>query len=349
MSREFRSPSRVVERDSYSYIIAEIGNNHQGCVDTCITMFAEAKKAGADAVKLQKRNNKEIFTADAYNAPYNSENAFADTYGLHRDFLEFDAIQYKDLMQAADNIGITLFATAFDFSSADFLEKIDCPMYKIASGDLRSLPLIKHVASFGKPVIISTGGASYDSVSRVYEDVSSINSNISILQCTAAYPCAPEDMNLAVIPKYAEMFSHAVVGLSSHDNGIALPLVAQTLGAQIFEKHFTLNRAWKGTDHAFSLTPDGLRRLVRDLARAKDSIGLGEKKMLPVEEAAIIKMGKKLVASNDLSKGTVINESHVCFKSPGDGLFPDQIELILGRELKHEMHRDQAFSEKVFE
>ena len=251
-------------------------------------------------------------------------------------------------MSAANNIGITLFATAFDFSSADFLEKIDCPMYKIASGDLRSLPLIKHVASFGKPVIISTGGASYDSVRRVYDDVSSINPNISVLQCTAAYPCAAEDMNLAVIPKYAEMFNHAVVGLSSHDNGIALPLVAQTLGAQIFEKHFTLNRAWKGTDHAFSLTPDGLRRMIRDLARAKDSIGLGEKKMLPVEEAAIIKMGKKMVASNDLSKGTVINESHICFKSPGDGLFPDQIELILGRELKHKMHRDQAFTEKVF-
>ena len=184
-SASFQTPSHEVSCMTDSYVIAEIGNNHQGSVDTCIEMFVAAKTAGADAVKLQKRNNRDLYTHEAYGAHYNSENAFGETYGSHRDYLEFDEAQYIDLFAAADEIGITLFATAFDFSSADFLEKLNCPMYKIASGDLRTEPLIKHVAGYGKPLIISTGGADTATVRKVYDYVSPINENICFLQCTA--------------------------------------------------------------------------------------------------------------------------------------------------------------------
>ncbi|MDB2528248.1 N-acetylneuraminate synthase family protein [Alphaproteobacteria bacterium] len=348
-SRQFVTPGRTIGQDTFSYVIAEIGNNHQGSVETCIEMLKAAKAAGADAAKLQKRNNYEIFTKDAYNAVYNSENAFADTYGAHRDFLEFDECEYKDLFVASEDIGITLFATAFDISSADFLEKIGCPMYKIASGDLRSAPLIEHVANFGKPMIISTGGANFDLVEKVYQNVMAINNNVCFLQCTAAYPCEPEDMNLGVIPEYMRRLPKAVIGLSSHDNGICLPIVAQTLGARVFEKHFTLNRTWKGTDHAFSLTPDAIRKLVRDLGRAKVSIGDGEKIGLPVEEQAIKKMGKKIVLAKDITAGTVITEALLAYKSPGDGLFPDQLGQVIGRSVKTNMKKDQSLSMELLE
>ena len=342
--RSFVTPDRTIGPGTSSYVIAEIGNNHQGNVEICIEMLKAAKAAGADAAKLQKRNNAEIFTKDAYDAVYNSENAFAPTYGAHRDFLEFDENEYRDLFVAAEEIGITLFATAFDLSSADFLEKLGCPMYKIASGDLRSAPLIEHVARFGKPMIISTGGGSYDLVGKVYQNVMSLNSNVCFLQCTAAYPCAAVDMNLGVIPEYMRRLPKAVIGLSSHDNGICLPIVAQTLGARVFEKHFTLNRTWKGTDHAFSLTPEALRKLVRDLGRARESIGDGKKTTLQVEEQAIKKMGKKIVLARDIDAGTVITETLLKYKSPGDGLFPDQVDQIIGRSVKTDMKKDQSLS-----
>ena len=341
-SAVFQSPSREISQITDSYVIAEIGNNHQGSVDTCIDMFRAAKHAGADAVKLQKRDNASIFTKNAYDAAYHSENAFAETYGAHRDHLEFDKNQYVELFAAAKEIGITLFCTAFDMNSADFLEKLDCPMYKVASGDLKSWQLIERLASFGKPLIISTGGADLNDVQRVAQLVMPINPNFCFLQCTAAYPCEPEDMNLSVINTFRSEFPNSVVGLSSHDNGIVLPVVAQTLGARVFEKHFTLNRTWKGTDHSFSLTPEALRKMIRDLQRARLSIGDGIKRTLPVEQSAIVKMAKKIVAARDIRAGETLTMNDLAFKSPGDGLFPSQLNEVLGRKALADIHRDEA-------
>ena len=149
---------------------------------------------------------------------------------------------------------------------------------------------------------------------------------------------------MGVIPEYMRRLPRAVIGLSSHDNGICLPIVAQTLGARVFEKHFTLNRTWKGTDHAFSLTPEALRKLVRDLGRARESIGDGKKTTLQVEEQAIKKMGKKIVLARDIDAGTVITETLLKYKSPGDGLFPDQVDQIIGRSVKTDMKKDQSLS-----
>lgn len=345
----FQSPTRLISDAADSYVIAEIGNNHQGNVETCVEMFRAAKHAGADAVKLQKRDNAGIYTKIAYETIYNSENAFGETYGAHREFLEFDFDQYVELFAAASEIGITLFCTAFDTKSADFLEKLGCPMYKIASGDLKTWPLIKHVASFGKPLIVSTGGATLDDVKSVEEMVRPINPNMCLLQCTAAYPCEPEDMNLGVLNTFRSEFPNTVVGLSSHDNGIVLPVVAQTLGARVFEKHFTLNRSWKGTDHSFSLTPEALRKMVRDLRRARLSVGDGVKRVLPVETPAITKMAKKLVASRKLNVGDVININDISFKSPGDGLPPSRLHEVLGRKVRASIDIDEAIKPSAIE
>jgi sialic acid synthase len=215
-------------------------------------------------------------------------------------------------------------------------------MYKVASGDLKSSYLIEHLASFGKPLIISSGGADMSDVRRVIDLVLPINSNVCLLQCTAAYPCDAEDMNLGVIDAFKSEFPETLIGLSSHDNGIMLPVVAQTLGARVFEKHFTLNRAWKGTDHSFSLIPEALRKMIRDLHRARASIGDGVKRGLPIEQSAIVKMAKKIVAAREIRAGQTLTLEDLAFKSPGDGLFPCQLDEVLGRKVLKNISRDDA-------
>lgn len=334
----------TVSDDSHCYVIAEIGNNHQGELEKCKQLFLAAKQAGATAVKLQKRNNRALFTKAMYDQPYNSENAFGATYGAHRDFLEFGRDEYVELKKYAAELGITFFATAFDISSADFLQSLDMPVYKIASGDLKNTPLLKHVAAIGKPMIISTGGGAMEDVRRAYDAIMPINQQLCILQCTASYPCDTEKLNLRVIETFRSSFPETVIGLSSHDNGIAMPLAAYMLGARVVEKHFTLNRSWKGTDHAFSLTPDGLRKMVRDLHRTHDALGDGVKAPLPEEQAPLLKMGKKLVIAHDLPAGTVLTAKDVTVKSPADGIQPYDMDRVIGRTLKIALREDDTLS-----
>ena len=323
----------LIDDTSDCWVIAEIGHNHQGSVDKCKELFRQAKECGANAVKLQKRHNRSLFTQAAFERPYDNENSFGPTYGAHREALEFGRAEYLELQAYARELGITFFATAFDFASADFLAELDVPVFKLASGDLRNIPLLKYVAGVGKPMIVSTGGGSLDDVKRAYDSIMPINQRLALLQCTASYPAAFEDLDLGVIHTFRAMFPDVVVGYSGHDNGIAMAVVAYVLGARIVEKHFTLNRAMKGTDHAFSLEPQGLRKMIRDLRRTRIAIGDGTKRVHETEEAAVIKMGKKLVAARDLPAGHVLRESDVAIKSPGDGLAPYRLDDVIGRRL----------------
>ena len=320
-----------VSDSSPCYVIAEIGHNHQGSLDKARELFKEAKLAGAHAVKLQKRDNRGLYTNAAYNKPYDNENSFGATYGEHREFLEFGVEEYKALQIYARELDIDFFATAFDLASADFLASLDMPAFKIASGDLKSTPLLMHVARFGKPIIISTGGAFIEDVQRAYDTIMPINAQLAILQCTAGYPAAFEELDLRVIATYRERFPGAVVGYSGHDNGIAMSVAAYMLGARIVEKHFTLNRAMKGTDHAFSLEPVGLRKMVRDLERTHKAMGNGVKKLYDSEKAPIVKMGKSLVVARDLPGGHTLTGRDIVMKSPGGGIPPYELDKVLGR------------------
>src|SRR5687767_9035231 len=202
--------SRTIGDGTPCYVIAEIGHNHQGSLDKARELFREAKLAGAHAVKLQKRDNRGLYTRAAYEKPYDNENSFGATYGEHREFLEFGAREYTELQAYARELGVDFFSTAFDLASADFLESLGVPAYKIASGDLKSTPLLKHVARFGKPMIVSTGGAQIDDVQRAYDAIMPINPQLAILQCTAGYPAASEELDLAVVATYRERFPGAV-------------------------------------------------------------------------------------------------------------------------------------------
>lgn len=342
MSRTLTIDGFTINDDSDCYVIAEIGQNHQGDVEICKRLFDAAKAAGAHAVKLQKRDNRVLYTREMYDSPYNSENAFAPTYGTHRERLEFDKSQYQELQAYAKAIDITFFSTAWDMPSADMLASLDMPAYKHASGDLKNIPLLRYVAKIGKPMIISTGGANMEDIRRAVSAIYPINQKIAVLQCTAGYPPAWEELNLRVIETLRNEFPQLVIGFSSHDNGIAMAVAGYVLGARIVEKHFTLNRAMKGTDHAFSLERQGLEKMVRDLRRVRIALGDGVKRSYASEEKPIYKMGKKLVAARDLPAGHLLTELDLVAKAPNDGLPPYQLDNLIGRRLKRALASDEA-------
>jgi N-acetylneuraminate synthase/sialic acid synthase len=342
--RTMRVGGRVLDDTSDCFVIAEVGHNHQGDLDTAHRLLEAAAQAGADAVKLQKRDNRELFTGAFFDSPYVGPNSFGETYGAHREHLELDRAQYAELQAHAAELGILFFATAFDVPSAEFLADLDMPAYKIASGDLRNLPLIEHVARIGRPMFISTGGGQMDAVVRAHDTAREHNDDVCIMQCTAGYPPAWEELNLSVISTYRERFPSTVIGFSSHDNGIAMATAGYALGARAVEKHFTLDRTMRGTDHAFSLEPAGLRKLVRDLRRVRVAMGDGVKRAFASEEAPITKMSKQLVAARDLPSGHVLANDDVAARSPGGGLTPDRTGEVLGGTLAVPLAMDEAIS-----
>jgi len=340
-NRELSIDGARVADDTECYVIAEIGHNHQGDVEQAKKMIQAAAAAGANAAKLQKRDNRALFTKAYYDRPYASENSFGDTYGAHREFLEFGEKEYKELQAFSKKIGIAFFATAFDFESADFLASLNMPAFKVASGDLTNVPLIKYLARFGKPLILSSGGGTLDDVDRAVKTLREVDAEYCMMQCTAGYPPAWEELNISVISTFRERYPEAVVGFSSHDNGIAMAVAAHVLGARMVEKHFTLNRAMKGTDHAFSLEPQGLSKMVRDLRRLKLAIGDGVKRQYPSEKDPLTKMGKRVVAARAIATGTILAREHIAIKSPGGGTPAYRLDEMIGKRTKSALEVDQ--------
>jgi N-acetylneuraminate synthase/sialic acid synthase len=192
-------------------------------------------------------------------------------------------------------------------------------------------------------MFLSTGGGTLEDIDRAVEAILARNEQLAVLHCTAAYPAEVEDLNLSVITALRERYSDLVIGLSDHHNGIAMAPVAFMLGARVFEKHFTLNHAWKGTDHAYSLMPDGMRRFVRDLHRVPAALGDGVKRKLPSEERPLAKMGKKLVAARALPAGHVLAPGDLVAKSPADGgLPPYELDNLIGRTLARPLAEEET-------
>ncbi len=342
--RQLIIESKVINDESDCFFIAEIGQNHQGDIETCKRLFDLASFCGADSVKIQKRHNRILFTRSFFNSTYNSEHAFAPTYGLHRQALEFNKREYLQLKRYAKKLGMIFFATAWDYKSADFLNEIGVSCFKTASSDIHSIPLLTYIARFKKPMIVSTGTATLDDVKRAFDAVYKINKNIALLQCTSMYPCMAEHLDLRVIETYRRIFPDTVIGFSNHYNGISVDPVAYALGARIIEKHFTLNRAMKGSDHAFSLEFEGLRKVIRDLRRIRLALGNGTKKFYEGESAMKYKMGKCIVATKKLNAGHILTRNDLAIKSPCEGLPPHMIDKVLGKRLIKEVKVDQAIT-----
>ena len=332
-ARPFPLGSQIVSDSSDAYVIAEIGANHQGERDIALEMIRAAATAGADAVKFQKRDNKRLFTHAGYVAPYENENSFGATYGEHREALELSLEDYRAIKEEAARVGIDFFVTAFDIPSVDFLMDLGVPAFKIASFDLTNTPLLEYVAQTQLPTIVSTGGGLQESVDEAVGIFSTAATPVAILQCTSGYPPSFSELNLSVITTFRERYPDITIGYSGHDSGIAMATLAFALGARIVEKHFTLNRAMKGTDHAFSLEPDGLRKMVRDLRRAREAMGDGIKSRYDSEVAPHQKLAKMIVAATDLPAGHVIEARDLDYRSPGTGIPPAGRDKVVGKKL----------------
>lgn len=314
------------------YVIAEIGNNHQGDIKMALKMVEIAKKyCNVDAVKFQKRNNKELFTKAFYNREYDNGNSYGKTYGEHREFLEFGEEEYIKIKKLCDDLAVDLIVTPFEKSSLDFLEKIGVQRYKVASADLTNIPLIEEIAKLKKDIIISTGGSNLDDIRLAYNTVKKYHKDIALLHCVAKYPPTNEELNLSVIKLLKREFPDVVVGYSGHEIGIEASILANAMGANIIEKHFTLDKTLKGTDHKISLDPEELKLLVEKLQQNYKIFGNECKKVNDYEISAITKLGKSIYAIKEIRPGDKISADNICLKSPGGFLSPQKYNEIIGK------------------
>lgn len=332
-----------------TYIIAEIGINHQGDVEIAKELIQKASEAGADAVKFQKRSVKRILTKEGLDAPYENPNSFGKTYGEHKKALELSESDYAELFAFAKAHNVSFIASGWDEESIDFLDDLGVAFYKMASADLTNFPLLEHTAKKNKPMILSTGMSDLDTVKKAYELVSKYNNQIAILQCTSTYPTSYEEIHLNVIRSYQKLFPDVVTGYSGHELGIAIPAAAVAMGAKIVERHFTLDRTMKGGDHAASLEPAGFKKMVRDIRNIEKALGSSEKTVQESEIKVFQKLGKSLVTLHDIDPDTIITREMLTTKGPGTGISPMKLGEVLGKKTKVHLQKDVIIKETDIE
>ena len=325
---------QTVNQDSKAYIIVDIGHNHQGDLALAKEMVLAAKQSGGDAMKFQTRHPRDVYSVAEYNRVSDNPNWFGRTYGEHREHLELADDEWQDLFEFCNEVEVTGFSTPFDFKSVDLLEKLNVPAYKVASGDATNIPMIKYIAETGKPVIVSTGGCNMSEVQRIYDEVMAINPQLALLQCTCIYPAPPDVQNLRVVGTYRESFPDVVTGLSTHNPNWWINLAAYALGGRIFENHFTTDRTLKGTDQAFSLTPDMLREYRTAIDEVAVAMGSADKFQESIEAAPTLERRKKLVWANDLEAGHLVVAGDAVPKCPGGGVGPWMLDQIQGQQLR---------------
>lgn len=272
------------------YVIAEIGCNHKGDMEIAHEMIDMAKVfCKVDAVKFQKRNNKELLSEEEYNAPHPVPyNSYGATYGEHREFLEFDIDQHRQLKEWCDKAHITYSCSVWDLTSAKEIASLQPAFIKIPSASNNNFHILSWLCeSYPGEIILSLGMTTHNEEEDIvsFFEGKSRSQDLTLMACTSGYPVPDEDMCLLEITRLRETFGNRVknIGFSSHHAGIALDVAAYTLGANVFERHFTLNRTWKGTDHAASLEPDGLRRTARNLHSSFKALRYKSEEILPIE------------------------------------------------------------------
>jgi sialic acid synthase len=332
--------TKQVGKSHPTFIIAEIGINHQGDVNIAKALISKAVECGADAVKFQKRSISRILTKEGLQMPYQNRNSFGETYGEHKKALELTTGDYKTLIKHARYLNIEFCASGWDEESIDFLDELGVSFFKMASADLTNFPLLSHTAKKGKPMILSTGMSNMVTVSNAVELLANKNIPLGVLQCTSTYPTKFNELNLNVLHTYQEKFPHVVVGYSGHEAGIAIPPAAVALGARIIERHFTLDRTMKGGDHAASLEPQGFAKMVRDIRHIEAAMGSYKKEMQASEKPIYKKLAKSIVSNAEIAVGTTITRDMLTTKGPGTGINPMRMDEVVGKTVTQNIQAD---------
>ena len=321
--------NREINSQQPPYIIAELSANHNGSIERAFASIKAAKEAGADAVKIQ------TYTADSMTIACDREEfqikgGLWDGYNLYDLYKEAQTPYewHKPLFDYAKKIDITIFSTPFDNTAVDLLEDLNTPAYKIASFEIIDLPLIKYVAQTKKPMIISTGMANLDEISEAVETVKENGcKDLVLLHCISSYPAPAEQSNLNTIPDLAKRFN-VLTGLSDHTMGTTVATTSVALGACLIEKHFTLSRADKGPDSAFSLEPDELKQLCIATKTAHKALGVAGYELKDAEKASL-KSRRSIYAVKDIKKGEKFTKDNIKSIRPGLGLAPKYYQDIL--------------------
>ena len=333
MNAHISIDGRKIGTDYAPYIIAEMSANHNGSIENALKIIEQAKRCGADAVKLQ------TYTADTITlnsrAPeFMIRGTLWDGQSLHELYqkahMPWD--WHKPLFDFAREQGITIFSSPFDFSAVDLLESLNAPAYKIASFEMVDLPLIRYVAQTGKPMIISTGMADADEIAEAVETAKSAGCReLVVLHCVSGYPAPAADYNLRTLPDMAVRFG-TLVGLSDHTLDNTTAVASVVLGACVIEKHFTLDRNGGGADDSFSLEPDGLQALCRDSKTAWQALGRVHYGLKSSEQGNV-QFRRSLYFVKDMQKGDAIDETCIRSVRPGFGIAPKHFDELIGKRL----------------
>ena len=322
------------------FVIAEIGNNHNGSVELALEMVDAAHEAGANCVKFQMRNMSSVYRKKSL-AKQGEDLGTEYVLDLLERF-QLSQDEHKQVAKYCKDKGIIYMCTPWDSDSIVALEVLDVPAYKVASADLTNLPLIASLVDTKKPLILSTGMSSVEEIQITTDFLNSKHADFVLLHCNSTYPAPLHDINLSWIKKLKDI--HSLVGYSGHERGIAVTLAAVGLGAKVVERHFTFDRSMEGPDHAASLERVEFKALVSGIREIEEALGDGlERTISQGEMINRENLAKSLVASTDLAKGTVIEPQHLKVLSPGQGLSAQNYEKLLGRTVQRDMLEEDYF------
>ena len=327
-------------------IIAEAGVNHNGSIETAKKMIDKAVDAGVDIIKFQTFKSEKLVSKSAQQAEYQKKNIGSSSDNSQLNMLkklELSHTDHKELIDYCKQKGIKFFSTAFDLESVDYLHSLNIGLWKIPSGEITNYPYLKKIAQFGEPVILSTGMCEMQDIEaalKVLTDNGLSKDKISILHCNTEYPTPFNDVNLLAMNELKDRFG-VRVGYSDHTKGIEVPIAAVALGAEIIEKHFTLDRNMEGPDHKASLEPDKLKAMVSAIRNIELALGDGHKTVSESERKNIAVARKSIVAAKNIKAGEVFNENNLTVKRPGNGISPMDWEKVIGKTAKKDFTEDE--------
>jgi 3-deoxy-D-glycero-D-galacto-nononate 9-phosphate synthase len=342
-----------------TYIIGEIGQNHNGSVDyakllievvarpVVDKLFGEKLK-GMDAVKLTKRDLKQELSASQMAKPYDTPHSFGKTYGEHREYLELTDEEHFELFKCAKSFGLDFVETLCAPGTLSLLKLFTPDKLKVASRDITNLPLLEMMAETKLPIILSLGMAGKKELDEALAIITKYHSNISILHCVSEYPTQYKNVNLNSLKYLQNNYSQYTIGYSDHTIGIATPIAAVSMGAKIIEKHITIDRKMKGTDQAGSLAIDGIERMVRDIRNLEMSMGAEELFICDDVQAAKEKLERSVATIRPLKAGQIITENDIHLLSPGSGFKWSERENILGKKTTDDLPANEIiFPENI--